>query len=350
MPLVKAINKAKKSIQIVIFRFDRSEIEHALENAARRGLSVHALIAYTNRGGERNLRKLEMRLLADGITVSRTGNDLSRYHDKLMIVDGRELYLLAFNYTYLDIDHSRSFGVITRNRHLVQEAIKLFDADSTRQPYTNGLATFVVSPVNARKTLSAFLRDARKELLIYDPEISDPAMARILKERAAKGVTIRIIGKATRQTSGLAVRKLGPMRLHTRAIIRDGKSAFIGSQSLREVELEKRREVGVILHDRTVVAHMEKTFQEDWRASEQYAAESTSTTRGPVTRLAKKVAKAVAKDLPPVWPTLEVVVKEAGTEIELNPHQVQETVKEAVRDAVKEVVKEVVEKGVATQP
>lgn len=348
-PLIKGINKAKKSIDIVVFRFDRCEVERALENAARRGVAVHALIAYTNRGGERNLRKLEMQLLAAGITVSRTGDDLRRYHNKLMIIDARELYLLAFNFTYLDIDHSRSFGVITRHRRLVQEAMKLFEADATRQPYLNSVPAFVVSPINARKQLSAFLQDARKELLIYDPDISDPAMIRLLKERAAKGVSIRIIGKLTRQTPGVMARKLAPMRLHTRAIIRDGKSAFIGSQSLREEELEKRREVGVILRDRSVVSHMQKTFSEDWDQSEHDASEQSRETAEPVTRLAKKVAKAVARDLPPVWPALEVVVKEAGTEIDLNPEQVQETVKEAVRDAVKEVVKEVVVKGASGQ-
>jgi hypothetical protein len=30
-PLLKAIQRAKKSIEIVIFRFDQTEIEHALE-------------------------------------------------------------------------------------------------------------------------------------------------------------------------------------------------------------------------------------------------------------------------------------------------------------------------------
>ena len=49
---VKAIEKAKKSVEIVIFRFDRIEIERALEDAVKRGVFVHALIAYTNRGGK----------------------------------------------------------------------------------------------------------------------------------------------------------------------------------------------------------------------------------------------------------------------------------------------------------
>src|SRR5881227_2149700 len=59
--LVKGIEKAQKSVEIIIFRFDRIEIERALANAVKRGLSVHALIAFTNHGGEKNLRKLEMR-------------------------------------------------------------------------------------------------------------------------------------------------------------------------------------------------------------------------------------------------------------------------------------------------
>ena len=94
-PLLKAIKQAKKSIEIVIFRFDQSEIEHALEDAAQRGVFVHALIAFTNRGGEKHLRQLEMRFLEKGITVARTADDLVRYHGKMMLVDSKDLYAAA---------------------------------------------------------------------------------------------------------------------------------------------------------------------------------------------------------------------------------------------------------------
>jgi phosphatidylserine/phosphatidylglycerophosphate/cardiolipin synthase-like enzyme len=97
-PLVSAIKKAKKTVDIVIFRFDRAEIEAALKAAAKRGVVVSALIAYANHGGERSLRKLEMRLLEEGVTVTRTAADLSRYHDKMLIIDRRVLYVMSFNY------------------------------------------------------------------------------------------------------------------------------------------------------------------------------------------------------------------------------------------------------------
>src|SRR6202140_649210 len=154
-PLLKGIDSAQSSIEIMIFRFDRTDVEGALARAVSRGVAVRALVAHVNKAGEDGLRQLEMRLLAAGVTVARTADDLVRYHGKMIIVDRRELYLLGFNFTYLDIEHSRSFGLIATHRKVVQEAVKLFEADTKRQPYTPGLATFVVSPANARKELSA---------------------------------------------------------------------------------------------------------------------------------------------------------------------------------------------------
>lgn len=39
-PLVAAIKQAKKNVDVVIFRFDRAEIEAGLKAAAKRGVSV----------------------------------------------------------------------------------------------------------------------------------------------------------------------------------------------------------------------------------------------------------------------------------------------------------------------
>ena len=84
-PIVNAIKQAKRSINVLIFRLDRAEIAHALEAAVSRGVRVRVLTAHANRGGTKSLRKLEMQLLAAGITVSRTADDLVRYHGKMMI-------------------------------------------------------------------------------------------------------------------------------------------------------------------------------------------------------------------------------------------------------------------------
>ena len=181
-----------------------------------------------------------MELLPVGIEVSRTADDLLRHHYKFMVVDHRILYVLTFNFTYLDIDNSRSFGVITEDEALVHEASKLFHADIRRQSYKAERKTFIVSPINARHELSRFLKSAEKQLLIYDPEISDRPMIGLLQERARAGVEIRIIGRVTGPVGRAAdPGRLMRMRFHTRTIIRDRHEAFLGSQSLREAELDR---------------------------------------------------------------------------------------------------------------
>jgi len=262
-PLLKAVRGAKKTIDIVIFRFDRAELEKALKAAVQRGVVVRALIAHTNRGGEKILRKLETRMLEAGITVARTSDNLARYHGKMMLVDDR-LHVYGFNYTKLDIEKSRSFGIITKDKRLVKEASALFEADRTRQAYSPGHDRLVVSPETSRAILTDFIRKAKKELLIYDTKVSDRLMLRVLAERARAGVAIRMFGKLGKGASGIEARKLPNLRLHVRAIIRDGSAAFVGSQSLRKLELDGRREVGVLVADSSVAKRMRAVFDFDW--------------------------------------------------------------------------------------
>jgi phosphatidylserine/phosphatidylglycerophosphate/cardiolipin synthase-like enzyme len=262
-PVLTAIKQAKRSIDILIFRLDRAELARALEGAVARGINVRALTAHTNRGGEKSLRKLELELLQCGVTVSRTADDLLRYHGKMMIVDNAMLHVYGFNFTGRDMGQSRSLGVVTRNRKLVQEANKLFEADFNRQPYTPGNGRFVVSPENGRERLTKFIEGARRELLIYDPKVSDDAILRLLVERRRAGVDVKVIGRVEAKWD-LKSEKFPGKRLHIRALVRDGSRGFIGSQSLRRLELERRREVGVILDDRKVVNQMKAIFETDW--------------------------------------------------------------------------------------
>ena len=336
-PLLEAMRSAKKSIQILVFRIDRPEIERALVDAVERGVCVTALIAYTNRGGDKSLRRFEMRLLEKGITVARTADDLVRYHGKMFIIDERELFLLAFNYTHLDITLSRSFALQVRKKELVEEAIKLFRADVQRLPYKPGHSDFVVSPLNARQALMSFIAGAKKQLLLYEMKISDRDFVDLLNKKVSEGVDVRVIGQASRKGSPLATRKLA-MRLHTRAILRDGTDAFLGSQSLRKLELEARREIGIIVRDRKITQQMVDVFDKDWKSAEPVTALVNASTilDGP----AKKVAKSVARQLnigAAVENVLDKVLDSKG-ELTIESKEVTQTVREAVREEVQEAV------------
>ncbi|MGI4757098.1 MAG: phospholipase D-like domain-containing protein [Janthinobacterium lividum] len=336
-PLLTALQRAKKLIQILIFRYDRSEIERALVEAVQRGVTVQALIAFTNRGEEKNLRKLEMRLLEHGVTVTRTADDLVRYHGKMFLIDRKELYLLAFNYTHLDITLSRSFAAVITDPVIVAEAVRLFESDSHRTPFTSSTPLLVVSPVNARKELTNFIKAAKTQLLLYEMKISDPDFIRLLRDKMAQGVDVRIIGRTGEKTSQLPIRVL-PMRLHARAILRDGKAAFLGSQSLRKLELEARREVGVVFTDKAAVKKMLSVFEHDWASARPLA---TNTIESAMEIPVRRVAKIVARHIhvkPVVEQLLEKVLERSSSDVPFEPGEVANTVREAFRDEIHDAV------------
>lgn len=265
-PLLAAVKSAKRRIAIVIFRFDLDELEEALAAAVRRGVEVVALIAHTNKGGEQGLRKLEQRMLKNGVTVNRTNDDMVRYHGKVIIVDRSQAHVLGFNFTSQDLD-SRSFGVVTRAPRVVKELLRLFDSDANRTDYTPRVRDLVISPENARSRLYRFIQKARVSLDIYDPDVADDEMVALLERKAARGVRVRIIGCLEKKWAkqGFADVESLKGRLHVRAIVRDGRRAFVGSQSLRKLELDERREVGLIIRDRKIVKRVEKVFNADWK-------------------------------------------------------------------------------------
>jgi polyphosphate kinase len=348
-PLLEALAKAKKSIRILIFRFDRAEIEKALVAAAARGVSVQALIAHTNQGEERNLRRLEMRLLAQGITVARTADDLVRYHGKMFVVDDKVLYLLGFNFTHLDIDLSRSFGLAISKPGLVKEAVRLFDCDARRQKFKDPKGDLIVSPINARKRLTGFIAGAKKRLLMYEMKLSDKDFLKLLNKKISDGVEVRILSRSSAKNSAIPVRRL-PTRLHLRCILRDHEQAFLGSQSLSKLELEARREIGVIFRDKKIVHQMEEVFEKDWKQSEPAIAKDSAIAAFNVP--AKKVAKEVAKQIS-IKPVMEQMLDnmiDTKSDASFEPAEVAQTVRDAFRDevhgAVASVLQEMVVKSV----
>jgi phosphatidylserine/phosphatidylglycerophosphate/cardiolipin synthase-like enzyme len=264
--VIEAVKAAERRVDILIFRFDRPSLEKALEDAVERGVVVRALIAHTNRGGEGRLRKLELRLLERGITVTRTAGDLIRYHGKMLIVDD-QLFVFGFNYTKIDIEKSRSFGLITKNKALIAAAEALYEADSTRQPFTPDCEDeFIVSPECSRVALTRFIKSAETQLLIYDEKLTDRMTLRLLQSKIKDGVDVRVIGKAGKGAD-IPSAKLKDRRLHVRAIVVDGKEAFVGSQSLRALELDGRRELGLICRAPAVAKRIAQIFELDWAKS-----------------------------------------------------------------------------------
>jgi phosphatidylserine/phosphatidylglycerophosphate/cardiolipin synthase-like enzyme len=268
-PVLEAIEQAKASVDLCVFRLAYPKLKRALAEAVHRGVVVRALIAHVNGDGDTPLRKLESELLEMGVTVSRTAEDLVRYHGKVLIADRSTLYVLGYNFTRRDIEGTRSLGLVTRRRSLVAEALRLFEADFDRQAYAPRLDHFVVSPFNSRSSLLALIEGARQQLLIYDPRLTDRLMQRAIERRAMAGIDVRVISKLEKKLRDVEIASYPGGRLHVRAIVQDARRVFIGSQGLRRAELDRRREIGVIVDDKEIVRGVTRIFEKDWARTPQ---------------------------------------------------------------------------------
>lgn len=195
-----------------------------------------------------------------------------------------------------------------------------------------------MSPVNARTQLARFIKNTKKELLVYDPQISDRAMLRLLLERQEAGVKLRFLGSVAEKR--LQATELRRLRLHTRTIIRDRKDAFIGSQSLRQVELDARREIGVIFRDARAVKDLVHTFEEDWAASSSDELkvedrEREDTRQTPSRKVAKRIAKSVTRKIS-VTPVTKKIAKAIAKTAEngANGRKVQKAAQAIAKDVV----------------
>jgi phosphatidylserine/phosphatidylglycerophosphate/cardiolipin synthase-like enzyme len=279
-PLLEAFDSARRSLDLYVFRLDDRRVADALGRAVRRGVAVRALVAHTRRGGAFALRKVEGRLRKMGVDVSRSDNDLQRYHGKMAIVDDRRLLVLGYNFTRRDMEHSRSFGLILEDKRVIAQAREMYDADFNRRAYVPEHGALVVSPFNSRAVLARLIQEARRQILIYDKRLSDELMLRLIERQARAGVEVRVIGTMQRHLKGVAAAPF-PGRLHVRAIIQDGRRLFVGSQSLRKEELDNRREIGAVVSTATVVTRALRVFQHDWVASQARTRSSPRLRKAP---------------------------------------------------------------------
>ena len=230
-----------------------------------RGVVVRVLIAHTNGGGEKRLRKLEPRLLEAGVTVTRTADDLPRYHGKMTIIDD-ELFVLGFNFTRQDIERSRSFGI----DHPRQEAASRRPRRCSRptrpgsrtRPATTGSSSAPRPLASGSSGADRQGPQAAADLRRAHLRQADPAAA----PRAGRGgVEIRVIGKLAktdRRASPPA--SCSDLRLHVRAIISDGATAVRrqpepAQAGARRAPRDRRHRQG-----RAHRRKMQAVFEADW--------------------------------------------------------------------------------------
>ena len=268
-PIVRAIDKAERSINLTVFRMDDPIIQRALVEAHARRVRIRILISSSARGWEERNQKLLKEARKLGIAMKEPSGDKkkARYHYKVMTVDASVALVFTFNPTRENLHYTRDFGIEIHNPQVAAEIDRLFVADWDNTSFTpNEDSPLLISPFNSRKKMTAFLESAEKSIQIADAKVEDPDILQLLVKKARSGVEVRILGSqhGAPLPSALDSRAIPRYKLHAKCTIVDGVRAVIGSMNLRTESFDKRREVSIIVDDPDVLKRLNAVFTSDW--------------------------------------------------------------------------------------
>ena len=276
--LTRPIRKAARSIDLTMYLLTDHTLIHDLEYAAANGARVRVILEQQPFGGGAvgigtNQSAFDQLYAAD-IPVHWSSRRFRLTHEKTMIVDGDTAYILTLNYTRSAFTKNREFGLIDAEPDDVREAAAIFDADWHDVPYTPRDPNLLLSPVNSRSRLLALLARARHSLDLYAEEVQDRQLEETLVACARRGVRVRLItnagdpasapGVATLRGGGVVVRQLRTPYIHAKAVIADGRWAFVGSENISAASLDQNRELGALVANGDAIARLAATFAEDW--------------------------------------------------------------------------------------
>lgn len=254
--VIADINAARHQVDVASFDYNLSSINQALIAAHQRGVLVRLVLDDGNLDDE-EMARLTGELEKAGIGIAWDQRQ-AFMHNKFVIIDRTVLWVgswnLSVNDTYKNNNNILRFAIPELAANYEAEFEEMFASGqfgprSPRgTPYpviqlSDGteIATYFSPEDNPRAALLAQLRQAEREIDFMAFSFTDGEMARILLEKARKGVRVRgvfetrnVMGEPSVYTmlreAGLDVRLDGnPYTMHHKVILIDGRVVITGS-------------------------------------------------------------------------------------------------------------------------
>jgi cardiolipin synthase len=284
-PIVNAIGAAKRSLRIKMFVFADRTLLNAVVAAGRRGVTVKVMLNPARRSGQRDNEHTRTLLERAHVRVRDANPAFDLTHEKSMVVDDATAFVKSFNWATKNLTGTRDYAVVTTNRHDVGDVIDGFEADWHRQAFSARQETHLVwCPGPGRDRICQFIDEARHRLFVQNERIQDAVVIERLVRAGQRGVKIDVMARAPHTLKrdklvegvgglrilddvGIKVHKLKHLKLHGKALLRDGTAAMVGSINLATGSLDGRRELAIEVRDEDVVDRLYKTLKHDWEHS-----------------------------------------------------------------------------------
>lgn len=268
--LLDALANATESVRVVAYILTDDQVEDAIVAAAARGIDVRAIVP----SGLSTNAQARTKLTNAGIPV-RDGNPaFALTHQKALVVDGDLAFVLNQNLSWSGFETNREYNAVITGKP-AQDVAAIFDADWNQQGYA-GATDLVVSPTNSRTRLETLLLSANERIDLAMEVVNDERMIDLLARQAQDGIEVRVLLEdpaeirdhadtaAELEAAGVEVRWLPSPDLHAKAMVIDGRFAYIGSVNFTWSSLGRNREVGLVTADTEAVARILATFETDF--------------------------------------------------------------------------------------
>ena len=284
-PLVAFSGAARRTLDGEIYLLTDQAIEDALTTAAARGVTVRINLEPHPFGTRRSVvSRAYAALAAGGVQVRYTSSRWAYTHAKYLVADRARLWAGTMNWSAAAFAANREYALVDDEPAAVGQAEAIFAADWVHASYRERTSALVVSPINARATLTALIASARRSLDLETEELNDPTISAALVAAAARGVRVRLVttaGDALPALPGVEIRRDPALYMHAKVILVDagapGAHLFLGSENFSAGSLDRNRELGLVVNDPAILGAMEATFTTDLAASGPAAAPPAAT-------------------------------------------------------------------------
>ena len=247
--ILDLIANSRQHLVLSLFRCNDYGVLDTLAAALERGVKVEAILTKRAKGGKKHLKKLWEALGQMGAVVHWYANPVVKYHAKYLVSDNRIALVATLNPTRKCFSRTWDFVFTTEDRQIVRSIATLFAIDAGGEhlhPRHRLSDRLIVGPEGARSRIRELFEGARKHIQILDHKLSDPDVVALLRERRDAGIKVSVIGKQA----------AGPLVPHGKLFIIDQSRAVLGSMAMSALSLDFRREVSIIVDDRTILGEL----------------------------------------------------------------------------------------------
>lgn len=303
-PIVQAINEAKISIDLALYRLEDSETVKALVEAKKRGVEVRVILQkaklypepFSNPKNEEIANELKT---GNIITHYNTDHAYILNHYKFMVIDKEYALVQTLNYDDFNFNKARNFAISIENSEQISILLTIFENDYNGKSSQNDneamnwwkKSHIILGPQDQRNIITDFLKSAKASVYIYQQDLSDAKIGKALREIAKDGKKVHVLmppapfggidfnrSNQTQISDGGGEFRFLPkpeLYIHAKVILidpeeKEGGKALIGSCNLWSQALDVQRELGVITENTSQVKKIFGVFQKDWEKGMSY--------------------------------------------------------------------------------